>query len=58
MNYNSVYAPAALSMRSPLRVLVASHSHPKLTNGGAEIAAFRLFTELAARDGVETWFLG
>ena len=41
-----------------LRVLVISHSHPQITNGGAEIAAFRLFTELQAHDGVEAWFLG
>jgi glycosyltransferase involved in cell wall biosynthesis len=41
-----------------LRVLVISHSHPKLTRGGAEIAAFRLFTELSARDDTEAWFLG
>lgn len=41
-----------------LRVLVASHSHPKVTNGGAEIAAFRLFAEFDAHDDVEAWFLG
>ncbi len=42
----------------PLRVLVASHSHPKITNGGAEIAAFSLFNELNARPDTEAWFLG
>jgi glycosyltransferase involved in cell wall biosynthesis len=42
----------------PLRVLVLSHSHPRITNGGAEIAAYRLFTELAGEAGVEAWFLG
>jgi len=39
------------------RVLVASHSHPRITNGGSEVAAYRLFTELRAR-GAKTWFLG
>lgn len=43
---------------APLRVLVASHSHPKINNGGAEIAAFRLFTEISACAHVEAWFLG
>jgi glycosyltransferase involved in cell wall biosynthesis len=42
----------------PLRVLIASHSHPEVSNGGAEIAAFRLFGELQARDDCKTWFLG
>jgi glycosyltransferase involved in cell wall biosynthesis len=44
--------------RPRLRVLVASHSHPKVTSGGAEIAAFRLFSELHARNDTEAWFLG
>jgi glycosyltransferase involved in cell wall biosynthesis len=42
----------------PLRVLVAAHGHPSVSNGGAEIAAFRLFHELDAHPGVEAWFLG
>ncbi|OYV26831.1 MAG: hypothetical protein B7X08_00395, partial [Acidocella sp. 20-63-7] len=46
------------SSSSPLRVLIASHSHPEVSNGGAEIAAFRLFRELQARDDCQTWFLG
>jgi glycosyltransferase involved in cell wall biosynthesis len=41
-----------------LRVLVASHSHPEISNGGAEIAAFQLFRGLQERDDCETWFLG
>ena len=41
-----------------LRVLVMSHSHPKITNGGAEIAAYRLYAELGRVPGVQTWFLG
>ncbi len=41
-----------------LRVLIASHSHPEVSNGGAEIAAFQLFRGLQARDDCTTWFLG
>jgi glycosyltransferase involved in cell wall biosynthesis len=37
-------------------VLVMSHSHPRLTHGGAEISAHALFRQLRAR-GVTTWFL-
>jgi glycosyltransferase involved in cell wall biosynthesis len=43
---------------SPLKVLVASHSHPKVSNGGAEIAAFQLYNALLARPEYEPWFLG
>ncbi len=39
-------------------MLVCSHSHPKLTHGGAEIAAFRLFSELDAHADTQAWFLG
>ncbi len=39
-------------------MLVCSHSHPKITNGGAEIAAFRLFSELDAHPDTQAWFLG
>jgi glycosyltransferase involved in cell wall biosynthesis len=42
---------------APLRVLVAAHMDPRLSRGGAEIAAFQLYGELAARDDVEAWFL-
>lgn len=41
-----------------LRVLVASHSHPQLTHGGSEIAAFQLFRALRDQPGWEPWFLG
>ena len=41
-----------------LRVLVASHSHPEVSNGGAEIAAFQLFRGIQARPDCEAWFLG
>jgi glycosyltransferase involved in cell wall biosynthesis len=42
----------------PLRVLIASHSHPEVTSGGGEIAAFQLFRGLQARADCKTWFLG
>jgi glycosyltransferase involved in cell wall biosynthesis len=41
-----------------LRVLVASHGHPAIARGGAEIAAFQLFERLNTVPGVEAWFLG
>jgi glycosyltransferase involved in cell wall biosynthesis len=47
-------APPQLSLPS---VLVMTHSHPKLTRGGAEISAFTLFREIKAR-GAKTWLLG
>ena len=42
----------------PLRVIVASHSHPEVSNGGAEIAAYELYRSLRAREDCDTWFLG
>jgi glycosyltransferase involved in cell wall biosynthesis len=42
----------------PLRVLVMSHAHPRLSHGGAEIAAYRLYESLAALPGCQAWFLG
>ena len=41
-----------------MRILVMSHSHPRITNGGAEIAAFKLFSELNDNPEVDAWFLG
>jgi glycosyltransferase involved in cell wall biosynthesis len=38
-------------------VLVMTHSHPRLTRGGAEISADALFEGLKAR-GAASWFLG
>jgi glycosyltransferase involved in cell wall biosynthesis len=40
------------------RILIASHSHPRLSKGGAEIAAFQLYDALQRRPGFESWFLG
>jgi glycosyltransferase involved in cell wall biosynthesis len=44
--------------RSTSRLLIASHSHPQLSKGGAEIAAFELFRALRERPDYATWFLG
>jgi glycosyltransferase involved in cell wall biosynthesis len=41
-----------------LRILVASHSHPEITKGGAEIAAFQLYRGIASRPDCDAWFLG
>jgi glycosyltransferase involved in cell wall biosynthesis len=43
--------------RAPLRVLVMSHMDPRVSRGGAEIAAFQLYEYLKAQPGVTTWFL-
>ena len=51
-----VVEPAAPAAK--LRLLIASHSHPEVTNGGAEIAAYQLFRALQNRDDMESWFLG
>ncbi len=41
-----------------MRVLVASHGHPAVTRGGAEIAAYAQFQALCAEPEVEAFFLG
>jgi glycosyltransferase involved in cell wall biosynthesis len=41
-----------------LRVLIASHGHPKIAKGGAEIAAWQLYQELLHGPDCEAWFLG
>jgi len=43
---------------APLKVLIASHSHPRFSNGGAEIAGYQLFTDLKSRPNCQAWFLG
>lgn len=41
-----------------LRVLVMSHMHPRVSKGGAEIAAWQLYGALKERPGIaEAWFL-
>ena len=49
--------PSASAMQD-LRVLVMSHSHPRLTRGGAEISAGALCRGLTDSPGVHAWFLG
>jgi glycosyltransferase involved in cell wall biosynthesis len=41
----------------PLRVLTIAHSHPDVSAGGAEIAAYQLHSGLALAPGVEAYFL-
>jgi len=41
-----------------LRVFILTHSHPKLTRGGAEIAAESLFLGLQKQYGAKAWFIG
>jgi glycosyltransferase involved in cell wall biosynthesis len=41
----------------PRRVLVISHTHPRLTQGGGEIAAFETFRRLDVSPDFETWWL-
>ena len=43
---------------NPIRVLVASHSHPLLSKGGAEIAAYALYTALRSTRKYAAFFLG
>ncbi|WP_264712495.1 glycosyltransferase [Limobrevibacterium gyesilva] len=43
---------------APTKVLVATHSHPAISKGGAEIAAWRLYEALAAQPGWDVWFMG
>ena len=51
--------PIDLHLLPDGRVLVVSHSHPELSKGGAEIAAFQLYSEILSRpDCGEAWFLG
>lgn len=48
----------SVSEMNRLRVLVATHSHPKLTRGGAEISADALVSGLRRHCGAEAWLLG
>jgi glycosyltransferase involved in cell wall biosynthesis len=47
-----------LAAKEAVRVLIASHSHPKISKGGAEIAAYELFTALGKRADFNVTFLG
>jgi glycosyltransferase involved in cell wall biosynthesis len=50
--------PPKASAASQKRVLVISHSHPELTKGGAEIAAYNHYLQCADANPDTTWFLG
>lgn len=47
-----------MAMDQGRRVLVATHSHPAITKGGAELAAWRLYEGLLAQPGYEAFFIG
>lgn len=47
-----------MTMSEPLKVLIAAHSHPQFTNGGAEIASYQLYADLKSRSDYRAWFLG
>jgi hypothetical protein len=51
-------AAASTARGRPLRIMIAAHSHPEMSKGGAEIAAYQLFSELQKRDDCEAWFIG
>ena len=42
----------------PLKLLIACHSHPRFSNGGAEIASYQLFADLKLRPDCRALFLG
>lgn len=49
-------APTVLTS-GEMRVLLMSHMDPRLSNGGAEIAALQLFQELERHPGIRPFFL-
>jgi glycosyltransferase involved in cell wall biosynthesis len=49
---------AASAPTAPRRLLIATHSHPAISKGGAEIAAWRMFEGFRATSGWQAWFLG
>lgn len=40
------------------RLLILSNSHPAISKGGSELAAWRMFEEFSALPGWDTWLLG
>lgn len=50
-------ATPAVPLTAPLRTLVMSHMHPRVSRGGAEIAAWQLHGALKATPGIEATFL-
>jgi len=49
---------ASRAYGAPIGVLMAAHSHPKISKGGAEIAAYALFSALAKSPDFDLHFLG
>jgi len=43
---------------APLRVLVVGHMHPRVSRGGAEIAAYQMYATLREMPDVQAWFAG
>lgn len=58
LSSNTAASTAGLPLDRPARILIASHSHPMLSKGGAEIAAYQLFKSLGEHPGYEASFLG
>ncbi len=50
--------PMEAPRQMPPSVLIATHSHPAITKGGAEIAAWRLYEGISARADWQAWFIG
>lgn len=40
------------------RVLIAAHSHPRVQNGGSEVAPYALFERLRQRSDIRSWYCG
>jgi glycosyltransferase involved in cell wall biosynthesis len=51
-------APPAQPASAPLKVLVVGHMHPRVSRGGAEIAAYQMYATLREMPGTEAWFAG
>ncbi len=43
--------------RKPKRLLVVAHTHPRITQGGAEIVAYEQFRRARDEERIEAWFL-
>ena len=47
-----------VAAETQLRIMIISHSHPEISKGGAEIAAYQLYHGIASRAGSNAWFVG
>lgn len=50
-------AVAAAEPASKMKIVMLSHMDPRLSRGGAEIAAMQLFEQLSRGQDMETWFI-